>query len=252
MHARRALLYMPGDDLRKIHKATTLGVDCICMDMEDGVALNRKAEARQTIVEALHTLDFGGSERLARINAIGSGFEEDDLAAVLPARPDGIVIPKVENAEQIALRGRHHRRIRRAVRLGASAVCTSWRWLNRRAASSTCNRLPLAPRLQGIIFGAEDFASDIGARRTPEGLGGLLRRAALWSPTPSPAVCRRSTWSIIDFKDTPGLVREAEQGAGLGFTGKQIIHPNQVEPVQEAFTPSDDSNRLCAAGGPGL
>ena len=90
MHARRALLYMPGDDMRKIQKATTLGVDCICMDMEDGVALNRKTEARQTIAEALQTLDFGRSERLARINAIGSGFEADDLATVLPARPGSL------------------------------------------------------------------------------------------------------------------------------------------------------------------
>src|SRR5512139_382152 len=98
MRPRRALLYMPGDDLRKIRKATTLDVDCICMDMEDGVALNRKGEARRTIAEALQTLDFGRSERLARVNAIGSGFEAEDLATVLPAHPDGIVIPKVQNA----------------------------------------------------------------------------------------------------------------------------------------------------------
>ena len=95
MRARRALLYMPGDDLHKIQKAITLGVDCICMDIEDGVAFNRKAEARATIAEALRTLRFGRSERLVRINPIGSGLEEDDLRAVLPARPDGIVIPKV-------------------------------------------------------------------------------------------------------------------------------------------------------------
>jgi citrate lyase subunit beta-like protein len=94
---------MPGDDLRKIRKATTLDVDCVCMDMEDGVAFNRKAEARQTIAVALRTLDFGRSERLARINATGSGFETEDLATVLPARPDGIVIPKVDDAGQIRL-----------------------------------------------------------------------------------------------------------------------------------------------------
>ncbi|HEX9019563.1 MAG TPA: aldolase/citrate lyase family protein, partial [Anaerolineaceae bacterium] len=87
MHARRALLYMPGDDLHKIQKAIGLGVDCICMDIEDGVALNRKAEARATIAEALRTLDFGRAEKLVRINPVGSGLEEDDLRAVLPARP---------------------------------------------------------------------------------------------------------------------------------------------------------------------
>ena len=88
MRARRGLLYMPGDDLHKIQKAITLGVDTICMDIEDGVALNRKQVARDTIVDALQTLDFGKSERLVRINPVGSGLENDDLQSVLPYRPD--------------------------------------------------------------------------------------------------------------------------------------------------------------------
>jgi len=79
MHSRRALLYMPGDDWKKIEKATTLGVDSICMDMEDGVARNKKAEARRTIARALGELEFGASEKLARINAVGSGLEKEDL-----------------------------------------------------------------------------------------------------------------------------------------------------------------------------
>ena len=101
MHSRRALLYMPGDDWKKITKAITLGVDCICMDMEDGVAVNKKAEARATIAKALRELDFGKSEKLVRINAVGSGMEKEDIEAVLPFRPDGIVIPKMELLEQI-------------------------------------------------------------------------------------------------------------------------------------------------------
>jgi citrate lyase beta subunit len=92
---------MPGDEMRKIQKATTLGVDCICMDMEDGVALNRKTEARATIAEALRTLDFGRSEKLVRINPVGSGLEADDLAAALPGRPHGIVVPKLVDAWQM-------------------------------------------------------------------------------------------------------------------------------------------------------
>ncbi len=87
MRARRALLYMPGDDRHKIEKAATLGVDCICMDMEDGVAPNRKAEARAQIAAALREVDFSHSERLVRINAVGSGLEQDDLTAVLPSPP---------------------------------------------------------------------------------------------------------------------------------------------------------------------
>ncbi len=79
MRARRALLYVPGDDIKKIRKSTTLDVDTVCLDMEDGVAANRKNVARQTITEILPTLNFGRSERLARINPIGSGLEGDDF-----------------------------------------------------------------------------------------------------------------------------------------------------------------------------
>ena len=101
MRARRALLYTPGSDLKKIQKAAALDVDCLCLDMEDGVAFNQKQQARQNILEALQTLDFGRSEKLARINPVGSGLEEEDLETVLPGKPDGIVIPKLEDAWQI-------------------------------------------------------------------------------------------------------------------------------------------------------
>ncbi len=82
---RRSLLFMPGDSLRKIEKATHLPTDSIIMDLEDGVALSRKAEARVAVVEALRALDFGGRERLVRINPVGSGLETADLEAVVPA-----------------------------------------------------------------------------------------------------------------------------------------------------------------------
>ena len=125
MHSRRALLYMPGDDWKKITKALTLGVDCICMDMEDGVAINRKAEARATIARALQELDFGASEKLARINAVGSGLEKDDIEAVLPYRPDGIVIPKVESRSRSSGAARSSK-ARNWPTAGRSIRCGCW------------------------------------------------------------------------------------------------------------------------------
>src|SRR6266511_1995571 len=101
MHSRRALLYMPGDDRRKIEKAATLGVDCVCMDMEDGVAISHKAEARAVIAQAMKDLDFGNSERCIRINSFGSGFEKFDLAAAVATNPASIVLPKVETAAPV-------------------------------------------------------------------------------------------------------------------------------------------------------
>ncbi len=240
MYARRALLYMPGDDLRKITKATTLGVDCICMDMEDGVALNRKAEARAAIATALQTLDFGLAEKLARINPVGSGMESDDLHAVLPAHPDGIVIPKVEAAEQIRWV---------SDQIGKAEQLYGWT-LNSinlivlvETALGVVNLKEIAsadPRLQALIFGAEDLAGDIGAERTLAGWEVFYARSAI--------VTYASAYNLqaidqvyVDFHDTPGLIEESRQGAQMGFSGKQVIHPNQVSPVQQAFTPSDEA-----------
>src|SRR5512137_279850 len=169
MHSRRALLYMPGDDWNKINKAITLGVDCICMDMEDGTALNRKAEARATIAKALQELNFGASEKLARINSVGSGFEKDDIEMVLPCHPDGIVIPKLEALDQIQWASE----IIESAELANGWGVNSIRMLvGVETAKGILNLKEIAshPRLDGIIFGGEDFAASIGATRTPEAI----------------------------------------------------------------------------------
>jgi len=239
MHSRRALLYMPGDDWKKITKALTLSVDCICMDMEDGVALNRKAEARATIARALQELDFGDSEKLARVNAVGSGLEGDDIQAVLPYRPDGIVIPKVEALEQIQWGSK----LIESAELANGWPLNSVRILvGVETAKGILNLKEIAshPRLDGIIFGGEDFAASIGAKRTESAIELSYARQAVVTACAAYGL-QAIDIVTIDFKDIERVRREAELGAGLGFSGKQIIHPNQVAPVQEAFTPDDES-----------
>ena len=240
MHARRALLYMPGDDLRKIQKATTLGVDSICMDMEDGVALNRKAEARSTIAQALQSLDFGSSERLARINAIGSGYEIDDINAVVPARPDGIVIPKVEFAEQVRWVSKEITAIEKKNRWPARNIRLLVVVETARGIVNLAQIASASPRLEAIIFGAEDFAGDIGAIRTPEAWEVFYARSAV--ATHAAAFGLQAIDMVyVNFHDQEGLRKEALTGAQMAFAGKQVIHPNQVQPVQEAFTPGDEA-----------
>lgn len=239
MHSRRALLYMPGDDWKKITKALTLGVDCICMDMEDGVALNRKSEARTTIAKALRELDFGTTEKLARINAIGSGLEEEDIRETLAYHPDGIVIPKVESLEQIQWGSE----LIEAAELDNGWPLNSVRMLvGVETAKGVLNLKAIAshPRLDAIIFGGEDFAASIGAKRSESGIELLYGRQAVVTACAAYGL-QAIDMVTIDFKDVDKVRREAEFGAGLGFSGKQIIHPNQVAPVQEAFTPADES-----------
>jgi len=239
MHSRRALLYMPGDDWKKINKALTLDVDCVCMDMEDGVALNRKSYARATVAKALKELDFGRSEKLARINAVGSGFEKDDIETVLPGHPDGIVIPKVEALEQIQWASE----IIEAVELAQGWGVNSIRMLvGVETAKGILNLKEIAshPRLDGLIFGAEDFAASIGATRSRAAWEVMYARSAI--VTHAAAFDLQAIDMVfIDFKDALNLKIEAAQGAAMGYSGKQIIHPAQVEPVQTAFTPADEA-----------
>ncbi|GAB4449452.1 MAG: aldolase/citrate lyase family protein [Anaerolineales bacterium] len=240
MHSRRALLYMPGDDRRKIEKATTLGVDCICMDMEDGVAVTRKAEARAVIAQAMKELDFGNSERCIRINSIGSGFEKDDLASALAAKPDSIVVPKIETAEQVQWVSDQIESYELANGLAIGGIRLL---IGVETAKGILNLKEIAEadkRLEAVIFGAEDYAASVGARRTKEATEVLYARSAVV------AACAANDLQAIDmvyidFRDLEGLRLEAQQGAGFGFSGKQVIHPNQVPVVQEAFTPSEEA-----------
>jgi citrate lyase beta subunit len=241
MHSRRALLYMPGDNWKMITKSITLGVDSICMDMEDGAAVNKKAEARATIAKALQELDFGKSEKLARINSVGSGLEGEDIEAVLPYHPDGIVIPKVESFGHVEWASK----IIEAAELKYGWPINSIGILaGVETAKGILNLKEIAahPRLasRAIIFGGEDFAASIGATRTKDAIELLYARQAVV------VACAANDLQAIDivaidYKDLEALRIESEFGARLGFVGKQIIHPAQVEPVQTAFTPNAEA-----------
>lgn len=239
MRSRRALLYMPGDNWKMITKSITLGVDSICMDMEDGTAVNKKAEARATIAKALQELDFGASEKLARINSVGSGWEKDDIEAVLPYKPDGIVIPKVESFEHVEWTSRiiEDAELKNGWQINSIRIL-----IGVETAKGILNLKEIAahPRLDAVIFGGEDFAASIGAVRTKDAIELLYARQAVivacaaFDLQPIDIV-------TVDYKDLDALKAEAEFGARLGFSGKQVIHPNQVPVVQEAFTPSDEA-----------
>ena len=240
MHSRRALLYMPGDDRRKIEKSTTLGVDSICMDMEDGTAVNKKAEARAVIAQAMKELDFGDSERCIRVNSIGSGFEKNDLASALATRPDSIVVPKIETPEQVRWVSKQIETFELSNKLNIGSIRLL---IGVETAKGILNLKEIAEsdkRLEAIIFGGEDYAASVGAVRTKSATELLYARQA------TVAACAANDLQaidivFIDFKDTDGLRAEAQEGAGFGFSGKQIIHPNQVQVTQEAFTPSDEA-----------
>lgn len=241
MRSRRALLYMPGNEMRKIKKATTLGADSICMDLEDAVAANRKEEARATVCEALMTLDFGKSERLVRINSVHSGLAEKDLVAILPYRPDGIILPKVFSAEQmlriswlITEKENTYNWPINSISL-IVVVETAQAIIN---LDNICSAF--VPRMEAVICGAEDLTADIGATRTREAWEVFYARSAVVMYA---AAYGLQAIDMVndDFRDIEFLEKESLQASQMGFTGKQVIHPKQVEVVQTAFTPNDEA-----------
>lgn len=237
--SRKAFLYVPGIDLHKIQKSLSLNADCICLDLEDSISPNQKTAARQMVARALKEMDFGGAEKWVRVNGEKTLLTEDDLAAILPSHPHGIVLPKVETAAVIQLVSRLMDEFETtsgwpAKGLSIIAIVESAVGLVNLASICQADE-----RLVSIIFGAEDFAVSIGAQRSEQNWEVFHARSAIVIH------CAAFGLQAIDlvnnnYRDLEPLIQEARQGAAMGFAGKQVIHPSQVEVVQSAFTPSPE------------
>ncbi len=236
---RRALLFMPGDDLKKIQKGAASGVDSVIMDLEDGVALSRKAMARSVTAEALRSVDFGKTERLVRVNPAGA-FISDDLSAILPARPDGIVLPKLESASHLQSVDQF---------IGALETVNGWDDGSIRLIGIIESALGLfnlreivnaSERLDALAFGAEDYSSSIGAIRTVGGLEVLYARSAVVAHTAVFGLQAIDT-PYVNLQDEDGLNADSRFAATLGYTGKFAIHPKQIKPIEAAFNPAPDA-----------
>eukprot|EP01127_Copromyxa_protea_P015164 TRINITY_DN431_c0_g1_i1.p1 TRINITY_DN431_c0_g1~~TRINITY_DN431_c0_g1_i1.p1 ORF type:complete len:312 (+),score=56.92 TRINITY_DN431_c0_g1_i1:59-994(+) len=233
---RRAMLNVPGNDLKKITKATTLDLDTVVLDFEDGVALSQKPEARKLIPNCVKEVNFGRAERCVRINSIASGLQNEDLECLLPvlSHIDSIVIPKVETKEHVEAIHEYLEKNNAQSVVILAAIESARGLLNLREICESSNKLA------GLIFASEDYNADLGATRTPEGQEMLFARstvvtyAAAYGLQAIDMVC-------IQFKDNDQLLKECIQGYNLGYTGKQAIHPNQLAPIYEHFKPSDDS-----------
>ena len=238
LRARRAILYVPGNETRKIEKAITLGADSVCLDLEDGVAPNRKVDARETIARAFRTLNFGASEKLGRINGVGTGFESDDLEALVPARPDGIVVPKVNDADELRWVSARIGEIEKRENLPEGSIALIGMIESARGLVNVAQIANADARLEALIFGAEDYAADVGATRTREGTEILYARSAIVVACAAFGI-QAIDLLFLDFRDADGLRAETLRGAQLGYVGTQVIHPNQVPIVQAVYTPDD-------------
>ena len=236
---RRSLLFMPGDSMKKVQKAAAWEVDTLIMDMEDGVAQNRKLEAQAVAAEALRTLNFGDRERLIRLNPENTGLVEAEIAATVGGRPDGYVVPKTQGAEDLlvvdallAATERRHDLPGGVLRLFAM-IETALGVMNLKEIAAA------TPRLEGLIFGAEDLAGDIGAVRTKAAWEVFFARSATVTAA---AAYGLQAFDMIyaDFRDPVGLETESQLARQLGFTGKTCIHPSQTSIVNRVFSPTPE------------
>jgi citrate lyase subunit beta / citryl-CoA lyase len=234
---RRSVLYMPGSNARAMEKARELPADGVIFDLEDAVAPDAKATARELIVAALKKGGFGRREVLVRINGLDTVWWRDDLA-VVAARPDAILVPKVSTPEQLREVASHLTGVRAdaGVRIWAMME-TPLAMLNARDIAAAA--LDKDTRLAGFVMGTNDLAKDTRARIVP-GRAPMLP----WLMN-CVAAARAYGIDILDgvyteIANAQGFAAECRQACELGFDGKTLIHPQQIAPCNAAFSPGDD------------
>ncbi len=239
MHPRRALLFMPGDSERKIRKATALDVDCVVMDLEDGVAWSQKEAARETTLKALQTMDFGSSEKVVRINPVGSRLEEADLKATIMGQPDAYILPKVEIPTHLIWLDKALDTLENRYELEPNSVRilalieTALGIMNLREIAQA------SQRVDALMFGAEDLISDIGGVRTKTGWEVFYARSKVVTAAAAFGL-QAIDMVFVDLKDADGLRSECQQAVELGYRGKIAVHPDQVPVIQTAFSPTPE------------
>ena len=239
MEPLRTLLSVPGNRPSMIQKALNLPADVIILDLEDSVPLSEKPSARDTVRQSVVQMAQAGQRIFVRINSLASGIAHDDLEAIIVPGIGGINQPKPSSAADVKEVAAAIERLEseRGIETGHINILP---WVE--TASGILNAYEIASassRVTGIVFGAEDFALDTGMLRTEEG------DELLYPRTMVVIAARAAGISAIDtpynnFRDREGLVREAKLARRLGFDGKFLIHPDQIEPVNHIFTPTAD------------
>ena len=233
---RRSVLYMPGSNVRALEKAKTLPVDGVIVDLEDSVAPETKETARKQAADAVKAGGFGGREVFIRINGVDSPRHADDLSAAARAAPDVILVPKVSSPDTLELIGR------RLLDMGTDRKTRVWAMIETPLAifnilSIAAEARDSETRLSGFVMGTNDLAKDTRARLVP-GRAPMLPWLSMCV-----AAARVHGIDILDgvyndIGNADGFINECRQGVDLGFDGKTLIHPSQIEPCNVAFSPS--------------
>jgi citrate lyase subunit beta / citryl-CoA lyase len=234
LRPRRSVLYMPGANERALAKAETLPADALILDLEDAVAPDAKAEARDRVCEAAASGRYGSREVTIRINGAGTPWHDDDLRAAAAASPAAVVVPKVDSAGAVHA-------IEKALEAGGASDGTAvWAMLETPVATLRAEDICAASeRLTVLVMGTNDLAKELQAENV-SGRQPLLAGLGLC------LLAARAAGKVIldgvynDIADAEGFEAECRQGRQLGFDGKTLIHPAQLESCNRVFAPAAD------------
>jgi citrate lyase subunit beta/citryl-CoA lyase len=235
LRPRRSVLYMPASNERALEKAKSIPCDALILDLEDAVAPDTKPAAREAACAAVASREYGARELTIRVNGADTEWHEDDLAAAAAAGPDAIVVPKVSSADAV-------RSLVAAMdRAGAPGTTTLWAMVETPTAMLHAEEIAAASeRLTVLVMGTNDLAKELYAEHVP-GRHPLLPGLGL------ALLAARATGKVIldgvynDVRDTDGFLAECRQGREMGFDGKTLIHPGQVDGANAAFAPSEEA-----------
>ena len=235
LRPRRSVLYMPGANQRALEKAAGLPADALILDLEDAVAPDAKAEARDRVCEAAGSGRYGAREVTIRINGLGTPWHEDDLRAVAAAGPAAVVVPKVDSAAEV------HGIEKGLDAAGAPDHTAIWAMVETPVAMLNAREVAeSSERLTVLVMGTNDLANELQAEHVPG-------RAPLLTGLGLALLAARAAGKVIldgvynDIRDPEGFEAECVQGRRMGFDGKTLIHPGQLEPCNRVFAPDPDA-----------
>ncbi|QXT40465.1 HpcH/HpaI aldolase/citrate lyase family protein [Gymnodinialimonas ceratoperidinii] len=224
----RSVLYIPASRARAMEKAKTLAIDAIIFDLEDAVAADEKAAARDTLTETLSAGGFGPRMQIVRINGFDTAWGADDLATVARAAPQAVLLPKVNSARDIEA-------LAKLLEADPKTRDTQiWAMMETPLGILNAAEIAAAPRMAGFVMGTNDLAKDLNARSRAAMVTSL--QLCLLAARAHGIFCVDGVYNA--FKDEDGLRAECAQGRDFGFDGKTLIHPAQVAVANEIFGPS--------------
>ena len=233
LRPRRSVLYMPAANDRALEKAQTIPADAIIFDLEDAVAPDAKAAARDKAVAAVRSGLYGDRELMIRCNGLDTQWGTDDILAAGAAGPAAVVIPKVDSVDDV------DRVSARLDEAGAPATLMIWPMIETPTAMFNVRAIAAHPRVAVLVMGTNDLAKELRAPLVPS-------RHPLVVHLATALLAARDAGKVIldgvynDVKNPEGFRAECRQGMEMGFDGKTLIHPSQVEPANEMWAPSPE------------